>query len=308
MAESKHSSYIALWNPLSKPSDTHSEISNAYAKSNLYANKPELFHREPNRDFYYDRISELVEIAKYEGGQYNKESEAYFWRFINKITPVNKAGLTLTDDGNLIAVWDDNNDNYFDVEFIEDKTLEYVAFNDSNEYEEGSGNIDDILRCVDRFNFECLLGVNVEQKAIEQNHNVVRYAGHGKIDPITGNVVREAFRLREMDKGLSVNWLEYFADNSKQEQLKKVMQDMKSSDWSIGVKGLYAELNVGETINEVLNECGIAIDFSHDPEDKNPSHALIQGLRIPSRTPKKPSVILARLASKRKHSVSDLQV
>ena len=308
MAESKHPSYIALWNLLSKPSDTHSEISNAYAKNNLYANKPELFHREPNRDFYYDRISELVEIAKCEGGQYNKESEAYFWRFIKRMTPVNKAGLTLTDDGNLIAVWDDNNDNYFDVEFIEDKTFEYVAYNDSNEYEEGSGTIIDILRCVDRFNFGGLLGVNVEQKTIEQNHNVVRYAGHGKIDPITGNVVRGAFQLREGDTGLSVNWLEYFGNDSKQEQLKKVMHDMKSIGRSIGVKGLYAELNVGETMDEVLNECGIEIDVSHDPKDKNLSHALIQGLRTPSRTPKKPSVILAKLASKRMHSVSDLQV
>ena len=148
----------------------------------------------------------------------------------------------------------------------------------------------------------------MEQKTIEQNHNVVRYAGHGKIDPITGNVVRGAFQLREGDTGLSVNWLEYFGNDSKQEQLKKVMHDMKSIGRSIGVKGLYAELNVGETMDEVLNECGIEIDVSHDPKDKNLSHALIQGLRTPSRTPKKPSVILAKLASKRMHSVSDLQV
>ena len=308
MVESKHALYRTYWNFLGKSNDTYSEISNAYIKSNPYANKPKLFDREPSRDFYCDRIFELVEIAKHEGGQYNKESEAYFWRFINTITPVNRAGLTLTDDGNLIAVWDDNNDNYFDVEFIEDKTLEYVAFNDSNEYEEGSGSIDDILRCVNKFNFGGLLGVNVEQKAIKRNHNVVRYVGYGKINTNTGNVGREAFQLRKKDTGLSVNWLEYFANNSKYEQLKKIQSDMKSIGWSIGTKGVFAELNVGETINEVIDGCGITIDFSHNPKGKNPSHALMLGLRMPSRTPKKPSVILARLANKRKHSVSDLQV
>ena len=69
--------------------------------------------------------------------------------------------------------------------------MEYVAFNASNEYEEGSGTIDDILRCINKFNFEGLLGVNVKQKAIERNHNVVRYVGHSKIHPITNKIFRD---------------------------------------------------------------------------------------------------------------------
>lgn len=266
----------------------------------------ELHDQAPNKGFYCNRISELVEIAKEEGLRYNETSESYFWNFIRRVYPANRAGLILTDDGNLIAVWDDKNGNYFDVEFMEDKILEYVAFDASNEYEEGSGDIADVLLCVNKFNFEGLLGVNVKQKAIERNHNVVRYAGHSKIDTNTGNAGRLAFQLREDEVGLSVNWLEYYADKSKHEQLKKIQCDMKSTGRHIGINGIFAELNVGDAIDKVLDECGVETDFSHDPLCKNPSHTLMLGLKISSKTPKKASAVLAKLANQTKHKVSDL--
>ena len=278
---------------------------NPYVIPMLFLN--ELIDQAPNKGFYCNRISELVEIAKEEGLRYNETSESYFWNFIRRVYPANRAGLILTDDGNLIAAWDDNNENCFDIEFMEDKTLEYVAFNASNEYEEGSGTIDDILRCINKFNFEGLLGVNVKQKAIERNHNVVRYVGHSKIHPITNNILRLGFKLRESECGLSVNWLEYYADKSKHEQLKKIQCDMKSTGWSIGIKGVFAELNIGDAIDKVFDACKITINFSHVPRHKNPSHALVSGLKSSSKTSKKAPAVLAKLANQTKHhKVSDL--
>ena len=260
----------------------------------------------PNEALYRDRISELVEVSKEEAIRYNEKSEADFWRFIKTFSPVKSAGLILTDDGNLIAIWDGNNGNYFDIEFMGDTHLEYVAYNNKGKHKEGSGTIDCIPQCVYKFNLENILGIRMEQQTIERHHNVVRYVGRGKMDPITGNITREAFSLRKNETGVSVNWLEYFTDVSKQEQLQKIRSDMKVRNYTVGPKGAFAELNIGDTTDTIWDECGIEIWFNHVPRYKNPSHALLLGMIISSKTEKSPSVVLAQLANKNVHPVAAL--
>jgi hypothetical protein len=108
--------------------------------------------------------------------------------------------------------------------------------------------------------------------------NVVHYVGDSKIDE--GKVDGAAFRLNPGKEGLSVNWLEYFQDLEKKEQLNEVR---RLSRLTPGPLAKLAELNVGETINHVLSELP-SIRFVHTPldatdeEEEDPSHSDIMGL------------------------------
>ena len=108
------------------------------------------------------------------------------------------------------------------------------------------------------------------------NDNVVRYASPSKI--INGKVDGTAFRLRNGESNLSVNWLEYFKSLSKTQQLAEVCQVVQLQ---LNPRGLFAELNVGIT-QESANQDRIDLRFVHRPKDAvgqmpaDPSHAQIE--------------------------------
>ena len=112
--------------------------------------------------------------------------------------------------------------------------------------------------------------------------NVVRYIKPTMVFE-DGSVDGSEFCLRAHrpdDTGVSVNWLEYFGDLSKAEQLDEVRRlsrlDMRKS-------GRLAELNVGTTKHHVRNELD-ALRFIHSPlpaegdYGTDPSHSEIVGL------------------------------
>ena len=108
------------------------------------------------------------------------------------------------------------------------------------------------------------------------NDNVVRYASPSKI--VNGKVDGTAFRLRNGESNLSVNWLEYFKSLSKTRQLAEVCRVVRLR---LSPKGLLAELNVGITI-ESASQDRIGLRFVHRPQDAvdempaDPSHAQIE--------------------------------
>ena len=115
---------------------------------------------------------------------------------------------------------------------------------------------------------------------------VVRYVRPSHIRE-NGRVAGKAFRLREGETGLSVNWLDYFAGLSKPEQLGEVR---RFSGLSLSRNGRFAKLNVGvvkQSVRVELPELPV-LRFVHDPPTANgareadPSHSLVIGLPRPA--------------------------
>ncbi len=111
---------------------------------------------------------------------------------------------------------------------------------------------------------------------------VVRYVRPSHIRE-NGSAAGKAFRLREGETGLSVNWLDYFAGLSKPEQLNEVR---RFSGLSLSRNGRFAEINVGvvkRAVSAELPELPM-LRFVHDPPAANgaheadPSHSLVIGL------------------------------
>jgi len=94
-----------------------------------------------------------------------------------------------------------------------------------------------------------------------------------------GSVDGSAFRLRSGDNGLSVNWLEYFRDLTKAQQLDEVR---RLSRLTMRRRGCLAELGVGAT-KQYSPEL-TALRFIHKPlaaengYEADPSHSEIIGL------------------------------
>jgi len=107
---------------------------------------------------------------------------------------------------------------------------------------------------------------------IPDDDYVVRYAKPSLIneDRITGSV----FVLRPREPGLSVNWLDFFEDCSKEQQLYRVRE---TSQMELSRNGRLAELNVGETKKHLISELK-SISFKHIRLHDDPSHSELLGL------------------------------
>ena len=108
--------------------------------------------------------------------------------------------------------------------------------------------------------------------------NVIRYVRGTLVDD--GRVDGSAFLRRENESGLSVNWLEYFGDRTKLQQLDEVRPLVRLT---LRRSGRFAELNVGETL-ERISERLDSVRFVHRPlpaddnYEADPSHSEIEGL------------------------------
>ena len=111
--------------------------------------------------------------------------------------------------------------------------------------------------------------------------NIVRYARPKQVRD--GEVDGTAFILREVESGLSVNWLNYFEGMAKAEQLDEVRRLIRLK---VSPNGRFAELNVGTTLRQISGELS-AIRVVRSPLDAegsfeaDPSHSEVLGL--PSR-------------------------
>ena len=113
---------------------------------------------------YRSRIEDLRGMAEDEGIKVAQESIDDFWQLIRTLLPTRKAQLVLTDDGNLIAIWDDDGGNYVDVEFLGAGSLQYLIVkgpehSPNRTYEEGGGDIQTVKRQVQEHKLDSLLGI-----------------------------------------------------------------------------------------------------------------------------------------------------
>lgn len=114
---------------------------------------------------------------------------------------------------------------------------------------------------------------------LPDDDHVVRYAKPTTVRE-DGSVDGSAFRLRPSDKGLSVNWLDYYQRLNKSQQLDKVR---RSSRLEMRRNGRLAELNIGVT-KRLVDARLKSLRFIHAPlaaegdYQPDPSHSEIRGL------------------------------
>ncbi len=130
----------------------------------------------------------------------------------------------------------------------------------------------------------------------DEDH-VVRYVQPGLVqgEEVAGAV----FCRRPGEEAVSLNWLDYFKNQSRKQQLQEVRLCIRLQSSS---NGRFAELKVGETRQHLFRELQ-ALKFVEDPlpadldtgHHEDPSHALIEGLPDPQQTPEYAEMIGAMI-------------
>jgi len=95
-----------------------------------------------------------------------------------------------------------------------------------------------------------------------------------------GQIQATAFMLREVDKNLSVNWLEFLNCSSRESEITKI-RTIYSETFTVGARARIAILNVGEVRKKVLTDSpdGRNLEVLHDPLMNDPSHSGIYNLK-----------------------------
>ena len=113
---------------------------------------------------YLGRIEELRGYGAEDGIAVNAASEGDFWAFIGMMASARRAGLVLTDEGNLRAVWDDDHDDdhHLALQFLGGGMVQFVIFRRRS----GEGKVarvagrdtfDGIKRLIDAFDLHSLV-------------------------------------------------------------------------------------------------------------------------------------------------------
>lgn len=77
---------------------------------------------------YARRIEVLHSDAEADDLELNEASERDFWQYIRSIPFAQKASLVLMDNGNLRAVWKDDDESHLGIQFLGNQWVEYVIF------------------------------------------------------------------------------------------------------------------------------------------------------------------------------------
>ena len=117
---------------------------------------------------------------------------------------------------------------------------------------------------------------------IPDQHHIARYCKPTDIED--EQILATAFKLRETDNNLSVNWLEFLNCPSREKEIAE-LRSILTTKLTVGARAKIAVLNVGEVCEKVLKESpdGRNLEVLHDPEFtekySDPSHSGIYNLR-----------------------------
>ena len=118
------------------------------------------------------------------------------------------------------------------------------------------------------------MSVNPPNKeTLGDHHNVSRYCGEQAISEITGMPNAAAFKLRDDETYLSVDWLEYFHERNFDIALIGVRCAMTKRRRKIGAKSQFAVLNVGNTRSTIYQKLGYVPQIIREVEKFDESHA-----------------------------------
>lgn len=122
--------------------------------------------------------------------------------------------------------------------------------------------------------------MSMKKDAIPDNDHVSRYVKYTHIAK-NGRVLGKAFRLRENENSLSVNWLEFFDLRDKKAEVQKIREAFADKGRGVGTKAKFVVLNVGEMREYVQQESddNRILSVLHDPQDNDLSHSGIYNMR-----------------------------
>ena len=113
------------------------------------------------RRFYASRIETLRNEAAAAKLPFNEVSESDFREFLRSASCVRKGSLFLRDNGNLRAVWSDDEGNRVGIQFFGDSAAQYVVFKrraDGEVWRDAQcGSLNDIGRMIEELDLEFLL-------------------------------------------------------------------------------------------------------------------------------------------------------
>ena len=95
-----------------------------------------------------------------------------------------------------------------------------------------------------------------------------------------GQIQATAFMLREVDRYLSINWLEFLNCSNRENEITK-LRTIYSETFTVGARAKIAVLNVGDVHDKVLTESPDSrnLEVLHDPAMNDPSHSGIYNLK-----------------------------
>ena len=120
----------------------------------------------------------------------------------------------------------------------------------------------------------------MQRDRVPDTDHISRYCGGAQILP-DGRISGTAFRLRELEQYLSVNWLEYLGLGDRDSEIAEVRRVLVAKGRNLGTTARLAVLNAGVLREHVASASADhrVLDILHEPEPKDPSHAGIYGLR-----------------------------
>jgi hypothetical protein len=122
------------------------------------------------------------------------------------------------------------------------------------------------------------LDFGMKGDVIPDKDHIARYCR--PTDIAEGQLQAPAFMLRDNERGLSVNWLEFLSCDSRENEIAEVrnIYSAKLNRVSAGAK--IAVLNAGEVREKVCTEHpdNLIVDIIHEPSKIDPSHSEINNL------------------------------
>ena len=109
---------------------------NALPSSVLLANRSEVTQDNPTSlhvhpeiiRAYEERLGFLEKVGLTEGIELNIDSETDFWEFIDTPLISRQAELVFIGEGNIRAIWEDEDENFLGLHFLGNRRIIYVIF------------------------------------------------------------------------------------------------------------------------------------------------------------------------------------
>lgn len=113
-------------------------------------------------DAYSSRIAYLRDEATYDGYEMNKDSEGDFRQFVRSMPYIRKGNLVLMDNGNIRAIWKNDQGGRLGLQFLGGNMVQYVIFRRRMAAREisrvaGRDSLEGIVRQINAFQLHSLL-------------------------------------------------------------------------------------------------------------------------------------------------------
>jgi len=124
----------------------------------------------------------------------------------------------------------------------------------------------------------------VQRDRVPDTDHISRYCGGAQILP-DGRISGTAFRLRELEQYLSVNWLEYLGLGDRDSEIAEVRRVLVAKGRNLGTTARLAVLNAGVLREHVASASADhrVLDILHEPEPNDSEGKRFRRLLVTSK-------------------------